>query len=109
MKCELVILKIIDLYQYSVNVQHTTGSCAGSIAYITCRHTNADEHSSADGKTGGWTRITENKVKCFHCTTASLQRTSISNTGTLSCDADSEWVHDDAFYLFHLCFDGPVG
>lgn len=47
MKRELVILTIIDLYQHSVNVQHTTGSCAGSIAYITCRdcrHTNAEEH-----------------------------------------------------------------
>lgn len=33
--------------------------------------------------TGGWKRVTENKVQCFHSTTASLQRTSMSNTGTL--------------------------
>lgn len=38
---------------------------------------------NTDGKTGGWTRITENNVKCFHATTASLQHTSISNTGPL--------------------------
>lgn len=89
LKCELVILKIIHLYtvvRFIPIQQHTTASCAGSIACITCqdcRRTNAEEHSSANGQTGGWKRVTENKVQCFHSTTASLQRTSMSNTGTL--------------------------
>lgn len=38
-----------------------------------------------------------------HCSARAFQ-----TPAPWSCDANSEWVHVDPFYLFHLYFDGPV-